>query len=389
MQDPSTLEQHPGLARLLVDLNSRFLTPTGLSLEYEQELHKARYSLKNKQSYLESKTVFEPLERLRLLPLENRDLGFQDRSADIQRQISDHIDQIITLIELRSLGPESHLSSSTRQDGQLNMSGASDIASGSVNRPFPRESRSPSSKARNADNNLLQLVANGVESDRDLDSITMTQLKPHLQALEGFAAPMMQAIQGSIQERAQEVSTHFHRAFGSTSSSPTPNMPVDLSVIVSRARDHSIFVGGCREESSILMEQSFYYKCRALFDTLQEAVAMLWELVIEFKIRHQLEENQVFRDYFEQVNQALLFKLRISAATLRQSVYNKETLDKLSALRGTLNEQEQGLTSQLQQNASLLQKYQFAGEDFNKIVQAYAKILKSIERVQYEISLLK
>lgn len=57
--------------------------------------------------------------------------------------------------------------------------------------------------------------------------------------------------------------------------------------------------------------------------------------------------------------------------------------------RGTLNEQEQDLASQLQQNAALLQKYQFAGDDFNKIVQAYANILKSIERVQYDISLLK
>jgi len=42
MQDPSTLEQHPGLARLLVDLNTRFLTPTGLGLEYERELHQVR-----------------------------------------------------------------------------------------------------------------------------------------------------------------------------------------------------------------------------------------------------------------------------------------------------------------------------------------------------------
>ncbi|KAG0317574.1 hypothetical protein BGZ97_005189, partial [Linnemannia gamsii] len=91
MQDQDILDRNPGLATLITDLNTRFLTPTGTSLHLDQDLHQARYALKHKKSYLETKTLFEPIDRLRFLPLDNyNNLPVDDTSAaaaDLQRDI--------------------------------------------------------------------------------------------------------------------------------------------------------------------------------------------------------------------------------------------------------------------------------------------------------------
>jgi hypothetical protein len=39
MQDQDILDRNPGLATLITDLNTRFLTPTGTSLHLDQDLH--------------------------------------------------------------------------------------------------------------------------------------------------------------------------------------------------------------------------------------------------------------------------------------------------------------------------------------------------------------
>lgn len=39
MQDQGLLDRNPGLATLITDLNTRFLTPTGTSLHLDQDLH--------------------------------------------------------------------------------------------------------------------------------------------------------------------------------------------------------------------------------------------------------------------------------------------------------------------------------------------------------------
>ncbi|KAG0057074.1 hypothetical protein BGZ83_001923 [Gryganskiella cystojenkinii] len=329
MQAPHVLEQHPGLAQLLADLNTRFLTPTGLSLEHERDLNLARYSLKSKKSYLETKTIFEPLERLRFLPLDNnRESNLQGHVADTQRQISDHIDQIITLIEIRSLGLESTTSSRRHSQGSSLSRSSNSVYSDAT--PNRGDSRSPLSskgprQAASGTDNLLQLVTSQSDAsqDQDLDSITMEQLQPHFDALDGFAPPMMQTIDRSIHDRAQDVTAYFEKTFASSSlfSSATPPSPSE--------------------------------------QTLSE------------------------------VNRALELKLRISASILRQSVYNKETLDALSSLRDALKKQQDALASQLQQNTELLQRYQNAGEDFNRIVHAYADVLQKIELVQDDIARLK
>ncbi|KAF9137158.1 hypothetical protein BGX30_010506 [Mortierella sp. GBA39] len=109
MQDQALLDRNPGLATLLTDLNTRFLTPTGASLHLDQDLHQARYALKHKKSYLETKTLFDPIERLRFLPLDHY-TNFTGSSsnnaaaaADFQRDISTHLDRLLSILETRRL----------------------------------------------------------------------------------------------------------------------------------------------------------------------------------------------------------------------------------------------------------------------------------------------
>ncbi|KAF9324821.1 hypothetical protein BGZ91_002734 [Linnemannia elongata] len=108
MQDQGLLDRNPGLATLITDLNTRFLTPTGTSLHLDQDLHQARYALKHKKSYLETKTLFDPVERLRFLPLDNYNnlTGTSSNNAaaaDLQRDISAHLDRLLSILETRRL----------------------------------------------------------------------------------------------------------------------------------------------------------------------------------------------------------------------------------------------------------------------------------------------
>ncbi|KAG0375918.1 hypothetical protein BGX24_008506 [Mortierella sp. AD032] len=292
MQDQNLLNRHPGLANLVTDLNTRFLTPTGTSLHLDQELHQARYALKHKKSYLESKTLFEPIDRLRFLPLDNyNNLSSTDpnnvvglnqaaAAADLQRDISTHLDRLLSILETRRL-----------------IIPSTDTPTQSIGR-----------SSRSSDNN------NGRSS-----------------------------IGGSGAET------------GSVALAPPPSI---IEILASRNKTQS-------HDAHVDLDE-FVDKALTLFETLNQSVVMLWEIVVQFKIRYQLEQDHTFREYFSQLVENLRLKLEILKVMVQEHVYNHDTVTKLAIIR-----------------------YKTAGPEFNTIVQTYTDIMHRIDIVQDDIRRLQ
>ncbi|KAF9187419.1 HAUS augmin-like complex subunit 4 [Haplosporangium sp. Z 767] len=369
MQDPDILERNPGLANLIADLNTRFITPTGTSLEYDQELQQARYHLKNKKEYLETKTVFEPIDRLRFLPLDSHHgPEASHRIADLQRQVSTHIDRILSLLEARRLVidnvvPQSH-SNATQNDSKPTISVLELLAG----------------QTKDKDNNKV----------KDLDGFTLDHLQPHLDALETFSEPMTLAIQQSIHQRAQDIVTLHNNVYNNSdeSSSSEKGVTAALASIILHTKRQQTFLDRTKEESA-LHDLVIQRKVKKLFDTLHRSIVVLWEIIIEFKIRYQLEQDQTFQEYFCSVIESITVKLGILKMTIQESVYDNEAVQRLVALRDILHEKQQALELQTRQNAESLRQYRSIGHEFNVIVDAYTDILQRIEIVQDDIRRLE
>ncbi|KAF9361369.1 hypothetical protein BGX26_003881 [Mortierella sp. AD094] len=402
MQAPSILEKQPGLANLIADINARFLAPTGLSFEYDKELHQARYDLNNKKSYLETKILYEAIDRLRFLPLdkhrETASPPLSQRDADLQQQIATHVDHIICILEARRLAIDANKSSA----GNSNNNTASPQQSGKETLNFRNHhgTAAGATKATEttsvmrilADMNMGMVDPNN-EQDRsthepDLDDFMLSQLQPHLHALKGFVEPMTEAIQKTIQQRAQDVVSTFNNSNYSNPCSGSAPQLKSLSDVVSDVRKQFVFLDHIKEETAS-KETAIQSKAEGLFDTLHQSIVVMWEILVEFMVQYQLVEDQTFKEYFAQMVESVVLKLEILRVSLQESVYNEDTVAQLTKARDTLDQKHQALTLQTQQNSALLHQYQSAGKEFNMIVDAYADIMQRIEIVQDDIRRLR
>ncbi|KAI7827050.1 hypothetical protein BC939DRAFT_93556 [Gamsiella multidivaricata] len=365
MQSPP----HSTLADLIHDLKTRFLTPTGLSLEYDRELHQARYALKHKKGYLESKTLYEPIDRFRFLPLDNHHHGSSTssstsslsyRAADLQRQIAAHIDHIISILEARrqQLSVESSrngISNSDSSDRSARLSGSD---SGELSRSHDRTTTTSvmGILASRDKRSLRDNQDQSQNTDPDLDGFTFDQLRPHLNALDGFSQPMLQAVQQSIRQLAQNVVTlhnngnnssngnsnnnsNSNSSIGGHNSSPLGNghgvrqeKSDSLEDVIVNVRRQLLFLDRAKEEI-IVQDMTIQEKALKLFDTLHQSIMVLWEILVDFMIQYQLEQDLTFKQYFAQLVDSMVLKLEILKATLQQSVYDKDTVAKLAEFR--------------------------------------------------------
>ncbi|KAF9952577.1 hypothetical protein BGZ72_006114 [Mortierella alpina] len=388
MQDPDILKRHPRLSVLITDLNSRFLSATGSSLQTDHDLDQARYNLKHKKEYLETKAIFEPIERLRFLPLDNhhhhhhpthaKDTVEANRTADLQKQVSHHLDRILSILDARRLVVVEALAPSGLATTR------------------PSKAGSPSADSNSL--SLIELLA-GNDPTKDLDGFTLEHLQSHLDALEGFSQPMSKVIEETISARAVDIA-NLH----SNTTQPHPTLAAaSLEQVLSDTRKKVVVLDRIKD-ATVLNELAILQEVKLLFDTLQKSILVLWDLVLEFRIRHQLEQNTTFQEYFSSLSESILLKLeydaiavsfysieawRILRITLQDSVYDQEALQKLSTLRDALENEERQLQVQTTQNATLLQQYQSAGPEFNMIVDAYADLMQRIDIVEDDIRRLE
>ncbi|KAI1316016.1 hypothetical protein EDD11_010541 [Mortierella claussenii] len=361
MQSSHTESTSPGLANLMTDLQSRFLAPSGISLDLDKQLRQARYSLKHKKQYLETQTLFEPINRLRFLPLDNHHstTSLTLQQADLQRQASFALDRVLSTLETSRLPLSSQDQSRNKEN------------------PSTRNSRDRAHAEAlydNGDVTVMSLLAKRDALDdkeeldrpvgqkhRDIHSFALDYLQPHLSDLASFGPTMTAAISNSIEKQRQEIISFVQNTSSSRLSSTAATV-TSLDHVISQTRAQCLELDKLKDLSEGY-DLEIRSSAKELFDTLHRSVIVLWEVVTEFMIKYQFEQEQkVFKDYFAQMVQSVILKLSVLKATLQESVYDSERVAQLTQVR-----------------------YQSAGKEFNMIVDAYADVMQQIEIVQDDI----
>ncbi|KAF8986127.1 hypothetical protein BGZ46_009238 [Entomortierella lignicola] len=348
----------------------------------------ARYNLKNKRGYLETKILVEAIDRLRFLPLdkdrEAKSPQLSKREADLQQQIVAHVDRILCILETRRLNIAINKTPPRHNEGGFNFRDQH----GSI------KSTSTSVMGVLANQNLgadKGLDCSDHKLDLDLDDFTIAQLQPHLDVLKGLAGPMTEAIQKTIQQRAQDIVEIFNSGKYSSPSLDDVQQTIQftsLPDVVLDVRKQFVLLDRTKEEI-VLKANIIQSRSEDLFETLHKSTVVLWEILVEFMVRYQLSEDLTFKEYFTQMIESVVLKLEILRISLQESVYDKDTVAQLTNVRETLDQKQQALISQTEHNSSLLSQYQSAGKEFNMIVDAYADIMQRIEVVQDDIRRLR
>ncbi|KAG0037645.1 hypothetical protein BGZ82_002139, partial [Podila clonocystis] len=278
MQQPDILQRHPRLAELLTSLNSGILTPTGLSHDLHQKLTQARQALEHKQQYLESTAIYEPLERLRFLAPNSR--------TPLQTQVSIHIDRIISLLETRRLLLDTYNDSTIGHDLKSSLLRTSSILS-------PRD---PDANIDPEEDN------SDISPERDLNKFTLDQLQPHVQALSETRDAILRTIQHSIRQREANVLDFFNASFPSPTSGDSHmrghqhsnhQAQTRLSSVIAQVRELQDSIRQASEAAAV-QDSVLVHKVATLFDTLHQSMTILWQIVLEFKMKHRLEQDTVF-----------------------------------------------------------------------------------------------
>src|ERR1043166_7365480 len=111
---------------------------------------------------------------------------------------------------------------------------------------------------------------------------------------------------------------------------------------------------------------------------MKEISTNLWNLIDEFKLRHELEKNKIFNDYFSGIAKSILLKLKVLRLQALTNVYDKKIVESLNVIRTNLIEEENEKNNKLKQLNDQLTEYQSIGDEFEQIVKIYLDIEKNI-----------
>lgn len=277
----------------------------------------ARQALKHKQQYLESAAIYEPLERLRFLAPNSR--------TPLQTQVSIHIDRIISLLETRRLLLSKNKDPSTGHDLKSSLLRTTSILS-------PGDSET---------NINPEEVDTDVNPERDLNKFTLDQLQPHVQALSGTRDAIVQTIQHSIRQREADVLDFYNATFPPPTSGDyrmsdnqhsNHQAQMRLSGVIAQVRELQDTTRQASEAAAV-QESVLVHKVAALFETLHQSMAVLWQIVLEFKMKHRLEQDTVFGEYYAQLVQCMALKMKLLKISVTSFVYDSETVQVLAEAR--------------------------------------------------------
>ena len=198
--------------------------------------------------------------------------------------MSHHIDRILSILDARRLAVVEDLTPVGSAHTRTSTTGSSSTdADGTVS--------------------MIELLA-GHDSRKDLDGFTLEYLQPHLDALEGFSQPMYRTIEETISDRAVNIAT-LH---SNTLLKPDTTPAEALERVLADTREKVATLDRIQEEA-ILYDRAVQQEVQWLFDTLQKTILVLWEVVLEFRIRHQFEQNTTFQEYFASLSESIILKL--------------------------------------------------------------------------------
>ncbi|CAG8605877.1 21027_t:CDS:2, partial [Cetraspora pellucida] len=120
-------------------------------------------------------------------------------------------------------------------------------------------------------------------------------------------------------------------------------------------------------------------------NVMKDILSVLWNIIEEFQLRHELQKNTVFNDYFSMLVKNIGLKLSVLRLNALMVIYDKETVEGLTSIRDNLMREEKDYRRELDALEVQLSRYQgFCGE-FEQIVQCYNNLNKEIEKVKDDI----
>ncbi|CAG8681726.1 10930_t:CDS:2, partial [Scutellospora calospora] len=118
---------------------------------------------------------------------------------------------------------------------------------------------------------------------------------------------------------------------------------------------------------------------------MKDILSILWNIIEEFKLRHELAKNTIFNDYFSMLVKNIGLKLRVLRLNALMVIYDKETVDRLVLIRDNLVREEKDYHKELNALEVQLSRYQGVCGEFEQIVQCYSDLNKEIEKVKDDI----
>ncbi|KAF0413190.1 HAUS augmin-like complex subunit 4 [Gigaspora margarita] len=120
-------------------------------------------------------------------------------------------------------------------------------------------------------------------------------------------------------------------------------------------------------------------------DVMKNILSTLWNIIEEFKLRHELRKNTIFNDYFSMLIKNIGLKLRVLRLDTLMVIYDKETLKELMSIRDNLMREEKDYHQKLDALEAQLSRYQGVCGEFEQIVQCYSNLNKEIEKTKDDI----
>lgn len=268
-----------------------------------------------KQQYLESTAIYEPLERLRFLAPNSR--------TPLQTQVSIHIDRIVSLLETRRLLLDKYRDPSTGHELKNSLLRTTEILS-------PRDPSDTDIEPEVDDSDI--------NPERDLNKFTLDQLQPHVQALSETRDAILQTVQHSILQREADVLDFYNAAFPPPTSGDSRisghhhHAQTRLPSVIAQVRELQDTTRQANEVAAV-QESVLVHKVAVLFDTLHQSITILWQIVLEFKMKHRLEQDTVFQEYYAQLVQCMALKLKLLKISVTSFVYDGETVQVLVEAR--------------------------------------------------------
>ncbi|KAG0229861.1 hypothetical protein BGW42_001326 [Actinomortierella wolfii] len=148
---------------------------------------------------------------------------------------------------------------------------------------------------------VSQLMMGAEEGSEDTLAAAETQVQKQLNSLGNFKEPLIATVEGALQERASEIALVHSTASSSTTKS--------LQDIVKGTEMELEWLEKWKV-SSVVNRMRHNQTLTSLFNTLYNSVGLLWKMIQEFKIQHQLEKDMAFHNYFDAVIQSALLKLQ-------------------------------------------------------------------------------
>ncbi|CAG8618581.1 3997_t:CDS:2 [Paraglomus brasilianum] len=135
-------------------------------------------------------------------------------------------------------------------------------------------------------------------------------------------------------------------------------------------------------ESTKIDQFNDYYRLGETLATYLEVtkdiLETLWCLLEEFMLRHECEKNKGFNEYFSAIVNSIILKLRVLRINTLLSVYDKDTVESLKAIREKLRVEEISKQIKLREVEELLGKYETFGSEFEEIIKEYIALQKDI-----------